>query len=350
MKKLTADNLAMLRTILTYRLMTTEQVCRNVAAARADSSDANIRSVAKTLKKLHLNGLVGRDWVDPKKHMRDTPGRPAAVWFFDKKHFENLCEHLAETGRADLCEDLTTAHVLREGSMLAANTLRHELAITDFYQALNQAAPATGISLPLWLRTSPKHPDITRTVRFTKTRTKTDPKTRQTVKTEIPATLPLNPDGFHVLQPAGKECAFFLLEMDMNTETAHEKLTNKFLAYYAYYQEKGFGPDIAAPFVQKYRLPVPRPETVPFRVLFVTPTAKRRNDLLLKSRVLPTSNLFQFATLPDLLADPFGPVWLNKEAFKDHLDEYNARTHTDNLAVLRTWAHGILDALPKRTL
>jgi hypothetical protein len=348
--KLTPARFAMLRTILTYRLMTTEQVCRSVTAARLDLADANVRSVAKTLKRLHLDGFVGRDWVDPKKHVRDTPGRPAAVWFLDKKHFETLCGHLAETGRADLCEDVTSAHVLREGAMLAANTLRHELAITDFYLALNQAASNASVDVPLWLRTSPKHPDITRTVRFTKTRTKTDPKTRQTVKTEIPATLPLNPDGFHVLRPAGQECAFFLLEMDMNTETAHEKLTNKFLAYYAYYQEKGFGPDIAAPFVRKYRLPVPRPETVPFRVLFVAPTAKRRNDLLLKSRVLPTSNLFQFAVLADVLADPFGPVWLSKEAFKDHLDEYNARTHTDNPAVLRTWAHGILDTLPKRTL
>jgi hypothetical protein len=348
--KLTPANLDLLQTILTYRLMTTEQVHRAVAAAHPDRDAGRVNGVANMLKRLHSNGLVGRDWVDPKKHVRDTPGRPAAVWFLERKHFQTLCEHLAETGRADLCEDLTATHVLREGAMLAANTLRHELAITDFYLALNQAASAAAVSVPLWLRTSPKHPDITRTVRFTKTRMKTDPKTRQTVKTDIPATLPLNPDGFHVLQPAGKECAFFLLEMDMNTETAHEKLTNKFLAYYAYYQEKGFGPDIAAPFVRKYRLPVPRPETVPFRVLFVAPTAKRRNDLLLKSRVLPTSNLFQFATLPDVLADPFGPVWLNKDAFKGYLDEYNARTHTDNPAVLRTWAHAILDSLPKRTL
>jgi hypothetical protein len=347
MKKLNPRHLHLLTTILTYRLMSTEQVSRAVATEAAPGS---VRAMANTLKRLHLQGFLGRDWVDPKKHTRDTPARPSAIWFLEKKHFERLCEHLADTSRADLCEDLTTAHVIRDGSILAANTLRHELAITDFYLALAQAAPQAAVGVPLWLRTSPKHPDITRTVSFTKTVTRTDPKTRQPVKHQIPARLPLNPDGFHVLHPAGKECAFFLLEMDMNTETAHEKLTNKFLAYYAYYQEQGFGPDIAAPFVRKYRLPVPRPETVPFRVLFVTPTAKRRNDLLLKSRVLPTSNLFHFAILADVQADPFGAVWLCKDSFKDSLDEYNARTHTDNPALLRGWAHDILNALPRHAL
>lgn len=136
----------------------------------------------------------------------------------------------------------------------------------------------------------------------------------------------------------------------MNTETAAEKLTNKFLAYYAYFQEKGFGPDIAVPFARKHRLPVPQPEIAPFRVLFVAPTAKRRNDLLLKSRVLPTSTLFHFTTMEDALAYPFGPAWLSKDSFKSHLAEYDARTHTDNPALLRAWAHEVLNGLPKHAL
>lgn len=352
MPQLSPYHLDILRTVLKYRLITTEQLRRAVRVPRTETSEpaGSVRAMAGTLKRLHLGGFLGRDWVDPKKHLRDTPSRPSAVWFLEKQHFGKVCEHLAETARADLCEDLTTGHVFKDGSTFAANTLRHELAITDFYLALEQATSKTHTAVPLWLRTSPKHPDITRTVSFKKAITKTDPKTKQPVKQQIPVTLPLNPDGFHVLHPAGKDCAFFLLEMDMNTETAQEKLTNKFLAYYAYFAEKGFGRDIAAPFALRYRLPVTQPETASFRVLFIAPTAKRRNDLLLKSRVLPTSNLFHFAVLADVLADPFGPAWLCKESFKDYLPEYDARTRTDNPALLRTWAHGVLDSLPKHAL
>jgi hypothetical protein len=345
--KLTEHNLEILTTILKYRLMSTEQVYRAAYAQRTDQDGrpipATVRAVANTLKRLHLNGFVGRDWADPKRHTRETPARPSAIWFLEKKHFEKLCENLAENSRADLCEDLAAfAHVIRDGSALAANTLRHELAITEFYMALDQAAPTAGRHIPLWLRTSPRHPDISRTV----TATKTDKKTQR----ESKLTLPLNPDGFHVVHRPDKGCAFFLLEMDMNTETNAEKITRKFLAYYAYYEQNTFGQEIAAPFAQKYRLPITRPEAAPFRVLFVAPNTRRRNDLLLKSRVLPTSNLFHFATLDDVLADPFGPAWLCKESFKDHLDEFNARTHTDNPALLRSWAHAILNGLPKRSL
>jgi hypothetical protein len=340
--KLTEHNLEILTTLLKYRLMSTEQVYRAAYTGRRDPKPATMRAAANTLKRLHLNGFLGRDWVDPKKHTREKPTRPSAIWFLEKKHFEKVCENLIQHSRADVFEDLAAAHVIRDGSALAANTLRHELAITEFYMALNMAAPAGGRNIPLWLRTSPRHPDISRTV----TATKTDKKTGR----ESKLTLPLNPDGFHVVHRPDKGCAFFLLEMDMNTETNAEKITKKFLAYYAYYEQGTFGQDIAVPFARKYRLPITRPEAAPFRVLFVAPNTRRRNDLLLKSRVLPTSNLFQFATLDDVLADPFGPAWLCKDSFKDYLDEFNARTHTDNPALLRAWAHGILDQLPRHAL
>lgn len=341
--RLSPHHIALLSAVLRYRLMTTEQVSRLVPAPRSEGA-SNVRSVANTLKRLHLDGFLGRDYVDPKKHQRETPARPSAIWFLEKKHFGKLCEHLAESSRADLAEDFATAHVFRDGATLAANTLRHELAITDFYMALDQAAAKAGTTAPLWLRTSPKHPDVSRSVSFTKTDKKTQKKTA--------VRLPLNPDGLHVLHVPGdrQPYRFFFLEMDMNTETAAEKLTNKFLAYYAYFQSKGFGPDIAAPFARKHRLSVPQPETAPFRVLFVAPTAKRRNDLLLKSRVLPTSTLFHFATMEDALAYPFGAAWLSKESFKNYQVEYDARTHTDNPALLRTWAHEVLNGLPRHAL
>lgn len=333
--------LDILLAVFRYRLMTTAQIHKAVFSQREHPGTEN--SVSNTMRKLHAAGFVSRDWVPVTPAKRARMARPSAIWFLQKANLTHIEADLAETGRADLFETLApSAKAFKEGSVFADNTVRHELAITDFYVALDLCAASARRSIPLWLRTSPRHPDISRAV----SATKTDKKTGREAK----LTLPLNPDGFHVIQHPEKGCAFFLLEMDMNTETNAEKITKKFLAYYAYYEQGTFGADIAAPFARQYRLPVTRPEAAPFRVLFVAPNAKRRNDLLLKSRVLPTSNLFQFAILDEMLADPFGPVWLSKESFKGHLDEYNARTHTDNPGLLRTWAHSVLDTLPKHAL
>lgn len=340
-KRLTALQIDMLAAVLRYRLMTTAQIHRLLYSRREGAGGET--SVAKTMRKLHDSGFVKRDWLAVKPTERSILGRPNAIWSLEAPHLKRLAGHLAETGRADLLEELAPdAKAFREGSALAENTLRHELAITDFYMALEMRADESGRTPPTWLRTSPAHPDVSRTVIVTKTDKKTGRQTQ--------AKLPLNPDGLHAVGVPSRGYAFFLLEMDMNTETALEKLTHKFLAYYAYYEQGGFGREIAAPFAQRHALPVARPEAAPFRVLFVAPTAKRRNDLLLKSRVLPTSNLFQFATMADVLADPYGPVWLSKDSFKDHLDEYNLRTNAEGPVTLRAWAHGVLDSLPKHAL
>lgn len=338
---LTSLNLEIIQAILRYRLMTTTQVHKLVFLARPTPGTEN--SVANTLRKLHGRGFVSRDWLAVKPTQRSMLSRPSAVWFLRKENFENLCQELSRTARADVFEDiLPFAKVFKEGTLLAENTLRHELAITDFYSAFERAAPHANRDIPLWLRTSPRHPDISRTV----TATKVDKKSGKHTKVQ----LPLNPDGVHVIQHPERGCAFFFLEMDMNTETMAEKLTKKFLAYYAYFEQATFGADIATPLARRFHLPLARPEAAPFRVLFVAPNNRRRNDLLLKSRVLPTSNLFHFAILDDVLTDPFGAIWLSKYSFRDYLETYNRRTHEDNPGLLRTWAHTVLDQLPRHGL
>lgn len=340
-QKLTALNLDIIKQLLRYRLMTTAQIHRIVFQPR--DKQAAETSVSNVMRRLHSHSFVSRDWVAVKSTERSMLGRPSAVWHLKPENLKHLRVELEASGRADLYEELAPfGKALKDGAALAENTLRHELAITDFYSALEMAAPGSQRQLPLWLRTSPRHADISRDVTLTKTDKKTG---RQNTHR-----LPLNPDGLHVVHHPDKGCAFFFLEMDMNSETNSEKITNKFLAYYAYFEHNTFGKDIAQPFAERYRLPVTHPEAARFCVLFVVPNAKRRNDLLLKSRVLATSNLFQFAVLDDVMADPFGAVWLSKASFKDHLDDYNRRTHAESPVLLRNWAHGILDGLPKHTL
>lgn len=335
---LTPLNLDILATIARYRLMTAEQIRRVLAAKREKLASAE--NFANILRRMHSRGFVGRDWLALRPPERTMLARPSAVWFLLPPHFRAIRDELERLERVELYEDLRDyAKAAKDSAPLAENTLRHELAITDFYSALDLGQGEN--PLAVWVRTSPRHPDTSRDVHFTQTDKKTGKKTERR--------LPLNPDGFHITHTSGKGYAFFFLEMDMSTE-APEKLANKFLAYYAYHQQARFGTDLAAPMAQRYGLPIATAERAPFRVLFVTPNAKRRNDLLLKSRVLPMSNLFQFATLADVMADPYGPVWASKETFTPHLDEYNTRTHTDSTVFLRKWAHDLLDGLPLHRL
>lgn len=333
---LTPLNLLILETVARYRLMTTEQVHRALSGKR--DKLASVENFSNILRRLHSLGFLGRDWVAVRPAERTAFAKPSAVWHLKPEHLRAILAELERTERVDLYEPLRDEEAnVKDGAPLAENTLRHELAITDFYAALD-TDPAR---VALWLRTSPRHPAISRTVVFTQTDKKTGKKTERR--------LPLNPDGFHIMHTDGKGYACFFLEMDMSTE-APEKLTNKFIAYVAYHQHNRFGEEIAAPLARRFRLPIEQPERAPFRVLFVTPNARRRNDLLLKSRVFPLSNLFQFATLDEVKRDPYGAIWASKATFAPYLDEYDERTHTEKASILRAWAHATLDARPKHAL
>lgn len=335
---LTPLNLEILATVARYRLMTAEQLRRVLAAKREKLASAE--NFANILRRLHSRGFVGRDWVPLRPAERTMLTRPSAVWFLSPSHFRAIRDELERLERAERYEELRDyEHAAKDNALLAENTLRHELAITDFYSALDLGGGDTKIVL--WLRTSPRHAAVSREVRFTQMDKKMGKRSERR--------LPLNPDGFHVTHTPGRGYAFFFLEMDMSTE-APEKLANKFLAYYAYHQQDRFGTDIAAPLAQRYGLPVTHATSAPFRVLFVTLNAKRRNDLLLKSRVIPMSNFFHFVTLPDICNNAYGSVWYSKETFAPYLDEYNERTHTDNPSTLRNWAHSLLDSASPHTL
>lgn len=333
---LTPLNLTILETVARYRLMTTEQMHRALSAKREKL--ASVENFSNILRRLHSLGFIGRDWVAVRPAERTAFAKPSAVWHLKPEHLKAILQELEQTERAELYEPFRDyEHRVKDSAPLAENTLRHELAITDFYAALD-TDPAR---VALWMRTSPRHPAISRDVVFTQTDKKTGKKTERK--------LPLNPDGFHITRTEGRGYAFFFLEMDMSTE-APEKLTNKFLAYYAYHQQNRFGGDIAAPLSRRYALSIQHSDIAPFRVLFVTPNSRRRNDLLLKSRLLPLSNLFHFTTLGDLIREPYGAIWLSKETFAPHLDEYNERTHTHTASILRDWAHTLLDRLPQHAL
>ncbi len=341
-QNLTELNLRCIETIARFRVMTTEQLHRAVFLKRERSATEN--SVANVMRRLHERGFVARDWLTLLSPERGVYDKPRAVWFVAPPNFAAIRAELARTERAHRFEELRPlARQASDTKAFAMNTLRHEIAITEFYLALERAEAGAG-QVPFWLRTSPRHPEVSTTVRARKKITSGRQEGRS-----LEVDLPLNPDGLHAIRN-DRGTAFFFLEIDMNTETGLEKLSDKFLAYYVYFDRDRFGRELAPMLCERHKIGVSDPSRARFRVLFVTTNAKRRNDLLLKSRVLPTSNVFQFATLSEVAQDPFGAVWLSKKDFEPYLDEYNRRTHTDPPALLREWGHGILDQLEKHAL
>lgn len=342
-QNLTELNLRCIETIARFRVMTTEQLHRAVFLDRERTASEN--SVANVMRRLHEKSFVSRDWLTLLSAERGVYDKPRAVWFVAPPNFSAIRAELARTERAHRFEELRPiARQASDTKAFAMNTLRHEIAITEFYLALERAGRAGPARVPFWLRTSPRHPEVSTTVRARKSFDRGREQGRS-----VEVDLPLNPDGVHAIQN-DRGTAFFFLEIDMNTETALDKLSDKFLAYYVYFDRDRFGQELAPMFCERHQLAVTDPTRARFRVLFVTPNEKRRNDLLLKSRVLPTSNVFQFTTLPELAKDPFGPVWLSKKDFEPYLEPYNRRSQTDAPALLREWGHGILNSLPGHAL
>jgi hypothetical protein len=137
--------------------------------------------------------------------------------------------------------------------------------------------------------------------------------------------------------------------MDMSTESPRV-ISDKLIAYVAYHQQKQFGRDIATPIARRYALPLQDPENASFRVLFITQTERRRNDLLLQSRLFPMSNLFHYATMADLKRDPYGTIWYSKETIAPLVDRYDEQSHHLTAVTLRNWAHDAIAHLTPHAL
>jgi hypothetical protein len=88
---------------------------------------------------------------------------------------------------------------------------------------------------------------------------------QRTERGERTRTVTLIPDGFFTLRSRGQR-QFFFLEVDLGSEPK-KTLVDKCRSYYAYWQGGGFADDFSLP------------QQVGFRVLFVAPSAKRRETI-----------------------------------------------------------------------
>lgn len=177
--------------------------------------------------------------------------------------------------------------------------LRHEMMIIDLHVVLSLARKSESMELKLWL----EGPILFDSVVVSDHRGA--------------RRLPVRPDAFFTItdprREAGANLFAFALEADRSTAD-HKRMANKFVAYRSYIEQRLY--------LKKYEAyglhSSAHPFTVPFRVLTVTRTNERAQQLnSLVKRLLPDGwqKFFRFTSVKNFsLENPtpiFGDIWLS---------------------------------------
>lgn len=124
---------------------------------------------------------------------------------------------------------------------------------------------------------------------------------------------PVRPDRFLELSVEGT-IFHYLIEVDRGTKdlksATKRDVSSQLYAYNPYYFRGGF--------LRKYGRPGDPIQAWPFRVLVTVPTAARRNNVIermiteMRSRNLPPGTMRAYALFDEVIADPFGAVWVRE--------------------------------------
>jgi hypothetical protein len=246
--------------------------------------DGKKEAAKKRLQKLKTEGLIrerGRRVYEP------------SVLSLTSKGYELLVEQ----GSLGALPRLSKA-VFEKRANVSDLTLRHELEVMDVKAACHSA-----------LRQSPT---------FTIAEFSTWPRLH-----EFKASPPnlggqdvlVKPDGFIRIREQEGTKLFehtFFLEVDRSSET-QETLVRRAACYLDYYKSGGFAVRNGAS-RSDYK-------DFPFRLLIVLKNAERRNNTaerLVESNP-PILTIAYLSTLPEVLADPVGPVWIRPKDYGEAL-------------------------------
>lgn len=124
---------------------------------------------------------------------------------------------------------------------------------------------------------------------------------------------PVRPDRFLELSVEGT-IFHYLIEVDRGTKdlksTTKRDVSSQLYAYNPYYFRGGF--------LRKYGRPADPIQAWPFRVLVTVPTAARRNNVIermiaeMRSRKLSPGSMRAYALFDEVLANPFGAIWIRE--------------------------------------
>jgi hypothetical protein len=278
----------------------------------------------RRLTTLTKHKYLSRVFSSPKATDDHKGGHPTAVYYWspeNKKHFQH---YLESKGLAELFSDFeplipTDNHNDRVSPL----SLVHELGISEFFLALEEAAERDGWTLIFWERTSPFSQEVRVLIpplTVTITRKKKDGTASTPTKRR-----PLNPDAIFLLQDPTGQYHFGFLDYDNNTASP-EKFNKKLEGYSKFHQDNHFAA-LLDYYVHKYAIDLPD-TNLGFRVCTVCANVKgdhrRRNDLFLASLAYKQYKLCLYASITDCTPDNIlSQIWLRGQEFPQeqaHLD------------------------------
>jgi hypothetical protein len=234
--------------------------------------DGHLEAARKRMQKLKAAGIV---------HERPRRSTDPAIHCLTRKAFAVLQDH----GILGQSPNVGWAH-LEKRAHVSELTLKHELEIMDVRAAMTEALERNGYSVPEF---------------------STWPKLYEFVARQAGGGMTLvKPDGFiRVLRSIhpNKWGDMFFLEVDRSTEE-QQILADRASCYRDYYERGGLA--------SRFGRPRSEFKQYPFVVLMTFKTAERRNNTaerLLLSHA-PIRNQVWLTTLPEVMADPLGPIWV----------------------------------------
>ena len=244
--------------------------------------DGKPEATKKRLQKLKAAKLIGE-----RRQSRFQP----AILFLTRSAFSLLQERgiLEDYPRLDSVS-------LDKRSRVSDSTLRHELEVMDVKAAMYAALPkAEGFSIAEFC-TWPLLNQF-------------EAMTRGYAGREVL----VKPDGFvriHEKESDGTSEHAFFLELDRSSEV-QDRLVAQAGRYVDYYASGGFAVRNGASTADF--------KNYPFRVLMVFKTAERRNNTAARLLLThpPILTMVHLSTLPEVMADPFGSVWMRPIDYRE---------------------------------
>ena len=287
--------------------------------------DSTHENGTRRLTTLTNHGFLSRVFSYPKATDDHKGGHPTAVYFWTPENKRKLQQYLENKGLAELFSDFEflTPTTTNNNDGISQLYLVHELGISDFYLALEEATTRDDWILLFWERTSPFSkelkalvPPLTATI----TRKRRDGTVLSTTETR-----PFNPDAIFLLEDPNGQLHFGFHEHDNNTASP-EKFNKKLEGYITFHNRKLFAA-VLDYYANKYAIDLPD-GNIGFRVFTTCANIKgdhrRRNDLFLASLAYKRFKLFLYASITDCTPENIlTPIWLRGKEFpqaKAHLD------------------------------
>ena len=285
--------------------------------------ESNIETAKKRIQKLRRAGLIR----DRARHAHE----PMAL-LLTKKGFHLL----KRQGRLDGYPVLSDAQ-FDVRSHVSRLTLRHELAVVGVKVALLAALSKrtnvrviTASTWPLLSQFRTHKPHIGGYGR---------------------TSVIVKPDGYlclHEKDADGIAEHHCFIEVDRGTES-QAVLADRAACYRTYYRSGGFAESRGG---GKEEF-----ENYPFRVLAIFPTAERRNNAAERLLLVdpPIKTMVWLTTMPEILADPLGPIWIRPVDFMEaivgsghdvaprHLGRYRRQTERDAVVEGEVRKHSLLN-------